>query len=87
MSDKPQFTHDCAACMFLGRWNGPMHEDNNEDSRDWDLYVCQGTVVARYSNNGPDYTSGLTFAKLNLIMPLVEALKRAEAKGITIQET
>lgn len=54
---KPQFTHDCDACTFLGRHHivqtlVPV-----------DLYVCnQGmlhleTLIARFGSDGPDYTS------------------------------
>ena len=50
--DQPQFSHDCPYCYFLGRYA-------NED-----LYVCPndgGTVLARWSNIGQDYSSGLCF--------------------------
>lgn len=54
---EPKFTHDCNECVFLG------HEDNH------DLYWCgesipfNWTVIARYGDGGPDYTSGAVFAK------------------------
>ena len=48
------YKHECSACIFLGSF-----QDN-------DLYFCkQGnipTVIARYGNNGSDYTSGMALA-------------------------
>ncbi len=77
MSDeKPRFVHDCERCEFLG----------SENSRD--LYFCtQGrelpTVIARFGDDGPDYSSGLPFAVEGEfgIPELLEAKKRAIAKG------
>jgi hypothetical protein len=48
---EPRFKHDCKQCNFIGRLD------------DRDLYTCsQGghlyTLVARYGDDGPDYTSG-----------------------------
>jgi hypothetical protein len=48
-----------------------------------DLYFCQQmlggpTVIARYSSEGPDYSSGLEFAKLGLNSSLVVAYERAK---------
>ena len=54
--DTPTFTHDCDRCRFLGRTLGGM--------RRFDLYYHPnvdegraGTLVARYSSDGPDYLS------------------------------
>lgn len=64
----PQFKHDCNQCTFLGRFSSDV---------DYDLYYCpQGripTVIARYSNHGPDCMSGLGFT----LTPLKEAERRA----------
>ena len=79
MSDEmPKFQHDCRGCTFLGRFN------------DKDLYFCtQGstwhhTVIARFGDDGPDYSSGLPFAVEGEfgIPELLEAKKRAIAKGL-----
>jgi len=46
----PVFEHDCDKCVFLGHYE--KH----------DLYYCGeniGTVIARWSSNGPDYASGV----------------------------
>jgi hypothetical protein len=68
----PLFQHDCEACKFLGRHKGE------------DLYFChQGglpTVIARWSNSGPDYISGMPPAKHDVC--LAEASRRATEAGL-----
>lgn len=54
----PRFPHDCARCRYLG----PFHK--------WDLYYCPvgglpDTVIARYGENGEDYTSGVALSGLH----------------------
>lgn len=51
---KPYYKHDCDQCVFLG-----IDEENKED-----LYYCPeqiggGTIIARRSSDGPEYTSYL----------------------------
>ena len=75
---KPAFTHDCDCCKFLGTY------------KKHDLYFCaQGgvlpTLIARHSNDGPDYISGLSFAAVSPL--LGEAGKRAIAQGLLTQAT
>jgi hypothetical protein len=52
---KPSFRHDCKFCQFLGVYNNR------------DLYMCSAgpgeTVIARYSDEGGSYTSGLVVAR------------------------
>lgn len=74
MTDEPQYQHDCDECTFLGQYGN------------YDLYFCtQGggyrspTVIARYGNDGPEYTSGMIFAGSD---PLKEALQRANEAGL-----
>jgi hypothetical protein len=52
--DKPRFTHDCSACVFLGQ------------SDEYDLWWCpdrEGTagelasVILRHADDGPEYYS------------------------------
>jgi len=73
----PLHTHDCARCVFLG-----SHE---HDGQIYDLYFCgkheDGTVIARFGSDGPEYCSGLVFAERG-IEPYAEALKRAVAQGV-----
>jgi hypothetical protein len=72
-ANTPRFRHYCECCTFLGQ-----HEAA-------DLYFCmQGsmqdaTVIARYSDKGSDYQSGLVFA--DRIEALGEAKRRAIASG------
>jgi hypothetical protein len=60
-----RFTHDCDNCEFLGQFN------------EYDLYYCEDafepTVVARYGDDGPEYTSGIHSSN----PALVEARSRA----------
>ena len=58
MSDdcqKPKYTHDCDACIFLGRY------------KKLDLYACKGgslgsfTLLGRYGDDGPEYSSYSAF--------------------------
>jgi len=46
---KPKWKHDCTACTFIGAMF--MHNK----TADW--YVCNDTVIARMSDDGPDYWS------------------------------
>lgn len=41
----PKFTHDCATCTFHGRIDGK------------DVYTHNETVILRFGNEGPDYSS------------------------------
>ncbi len=65
--ETPKFKHDCKHCKFLGSHDG------------YDLYFCDTTVVARFGNEDPQYTSGMPFAKPGHI--LFEAKKRAIELG------
>ncbi len=56
---KPQFQHDCNNCTFLGT--------ASLDNKKADLYCCirgdgqeihYTSLLARYSDDGPDYSSG-----------------------------
>ena len=58
----PRFKHDCDQCVCLGRHG------------DADLYYCPKgpTVIARYSDEGSDYVSGMASS----LPDLIEAEKR-----------
>jgi len=85
--DSPKYKHDCENCIYLGS----LEEENII----YDLYICPNgkaisTVIARFSSNGPDYYSGLIFAKEYEKNPnnnsmhgkiLYECLKRAHKRG------
>ncbi len=69
-----RYAHDCDECVPLGEY------------KEFDLYFCrQGRldvppVLARYGNDGPQYSSGLTVA--DHIPQLAEAKRRAKEKGL-----
>jgi len=88
MSDEPLYQHDCKACRFLGSLT--------KDDKAMDLYFCGeepgSTVIARYSDEGPDYSSGLGFAEMFGAVgrhdePLYIALKRAIDAGLIALKT
>ena len=99
MTDMPQFTHDSGCCTFLGRWRGPFH-GGDPDVTDFDLYYCQAshawpTVIARFGDDGPEYTSGLAFVDkmalydgriVRMSLPLDEAFRRALERGLVDRE-
>lgn len=68
-----QYTsHECPSCIFLGQHGS------------FDLYYCtqhgNPTVIARYGDTGPDYTSGLCF--VGAVPALTEAYRRAVERGL-----
>ena len=81
--DKPKFKHDCSCCTFLGV--------TKYDNEYYDLYFCAGagmpTVIARFSDEGPDYMSGMNFGVSELFSgeisrPLAIALQLAYQKKL-----
>lgn len=73
IADTAKFTHDCDACVFLGH------------SLSSDLYFCNGngnisTVIARWSSDGPDYTSGIALVPHDV--RLAAALGLATQRGL-----
>jgi hypothetical protein len=85
MSKQKLFEHDCDRCDFLGSYR-------DSDGRDCDLYYADhggtpDTVIARYSNEGSDYMSGMPFAD-GTVDSLTEAKCRAiDAGFIEAQHT
>lgn len=78
---QPRFQHNCKGCTFLGPYKSEAFM--GEPPTDYDLYFClQGgnmpTVMARFSDNEPDYASGL-YSNLPW---LKEAKKRAEERKL-----
>ena len=70
-----RFKHDCEHCKLLGEFN------------EADLYFCDTpltgvTVVARYSDEGSDYVSGMELARHQA--DLKEAKKRAIEYGLFV---
>jgi len=81
----PQFVHDCANCVFLGRYTTDWDEPAGSN---YDLYVCvpqgqkeRGTVLARYGDEAGAYASGAWTFGLPDNNPRVEAMRRAAERG------
>jgi hypothetical protein len=57
-AEAPRFIHDCSSCIFLG-----VYDSGPQWGGTCDLYFCpscgDGSVIARYSDEGPDYRSGM----------------------------
>ena len=73
------FTHDCKRCVFLGHYLTASDR--------YDLYYCGNndrlpTFVARYGNDGPEYTSGIFLAPPD--HPITVARKMAERRGLIL---
>ena len=72
-TDTPRFRHDCSRCSFLGGFDAA------------DLYLCKGsvetTVIARYSDEGSNYASGMSFS-FGSNVHLTEARRRAQKAGM-----
>jgi hypothetical protein len=73
MSTPARFKHDCDRCVPLGQYNGH------------DLYWCQQgnwgpTVIARFGDDGPEYTSGMAF--VGSVPELTAAASRAHVAGL-----
>lgn len=77
---KERYTHDCSKCIDLGPYEYQDHS--------YDLYYCSNepTILARWGNEGPDYSSGIIFGQLepDSSKPLSEAYRRAKAKGFAL---
>lgn len=82
--EDPLYVHDCDKCEFLGRWRGYFNKSEKGPMQNYDLYVCGDNVVARYGNDGPEYTSGTVF--VGTINPLTEAARRCKDRNIDLKE-
>lgn len=82
------YEHDSECCTYLGM----SFKDDGPYQGSYDLFVCLNksfggsTLLARYSDDGPDYYSGTCFAAENRNPVLWEASKRAIALGLMTQE-
>lgn len=75
----PRYKHDCDHCRFLGRHlNADLYFcECSNGSRNPRYIVLSPTVIARFSDSGSDYVSGLD----NDAPCLVEARKRSIEAG------
>lgn len=86
---KPFYNHDCDQCHFLGTYS---IQKNSLFEGNYDLYWCPQhgipTVVVRWSDEGPDYSSGMPtdsiFFDRYPIFPAHEAYRRAKILGYTV---
>lgn len=93
--ETPLYQHDCTRCTFLGRFHY-AHPAYTREPKEVDLYHCtQGghvpTVIARYSDEPGDYSSGMPPAgrsgkcdRNDPHYPLSVAYQRAVARGLPI---
>jgi hypothetical protein len=90
--DKPAHVHDCTGCTFLGTIDAPADREMYPTGK-IDLYVCgpypgerRASVIARRSDDGPDYYSASAREDLTPYNPMaaamIEARDRAKARGI-----
>lgn len=67
---EPEFKHDCASCEFHGRSNRG------------DIYTCKGvlgtSIIVRFSDDPPDYTSSPIKYVSEMDVTLSAALKLVE---------
>jgi len=81
-ADRPKYVHDCDRCTFLGRATCPT---TGEEA---DLYYCpnptfEATVIARWSSEGSEYSSGLCFGRPGTILGI--AKERAAERGLDVR--
>ena len=90
---KPAHKHDCNKCTFLGTILVKHVDETTEKGVEVDMYHCDGsipTVIARYSSDGSDYSSGILIAEEALkrgdyAYPLVVAYCAAKARGLNTE--
>ena len=85
-TERPQFTHDCTECSFLGWYTSPMTSATDPE-RCNDLYYCTGaaaseggSLIARFGSGPAHYMSvpvrAVLYAGYDGYHPLIEALRR-----------
>lgn len=60
LPNKPNFIHDCKNCLFLfDSWNKKDWKNVDEEYKVYDIYYCkkEKAIIARYGNDGHEYTS------------------------------
>jgi len=79
----PMHEHDCARCVYIAT----VHEVKNYP-RIWDAYWCPSydggrpTVIARYTSDPADYSSGLLIAQRGHDSTLALALQLGINRGV-----
>lgn len=78
IKQKPFWQHYCSTCIYVGSYE---YHAGKDEIRRYDIYLCEQsvglTIIARYGNEGHEYTSGMEFAIEGLKSPIQsEAYKR-----------
>lgn len=80
----PKYKHDCKKCKFLRHETAPSRTSMRQENAD--LYFCsQGginTIIARFSDIGSDYASGLNLVRTKLHNQIVSEGKKDKLKMI-----
>ena len=75
-----RYTHDCKLCVYLGQYGKyDMYFCEQRSTSRYGRTVRSPTLVARYSDYGPDYISGLP-PRVNGVLLIAEEL--AIRKGL-----
>lgn len=91
---KPLYEHDCDKCMFLGHWKAELQlemRDGKQRLKETpvcDLYVCVSpnpTLIARYSSEPSDYSSGNYAAHIRASEPIAHAAEKAVNKLVELR--
>lgn len=76
----PEHIHDCNACRYLGT--------AILQGRTWDYYHCkdimEGTIIARYSSHGQEYTSGLVHIIRNNLHTMHRTMQPVWRYGLSL---
>lgn len=76
---EPCFTHDCGKCVYVGHTFGIVGDRQDLYYHHDDKCALLCTVIARWSSDGGDYSSGLSFVGHD--PHLTEAYRLAFEKG------
>ena len=88
---KPQYTHDCPECQFIGRYEYNFNDETNS----WDLYFHEEDpvtgeefLIARFSSEPSENISVPAYfaVKYPTDHPISMALRRAQELGLLKQQ-
>lgn len=85
-TDGPRYAHDCDGCVFLGAFHDPVYGPCDLYFADHGGVAPEGyrpataTVIARYGDDGWEYTSGIVFR--GQIPAVAEGVRLAAGRGL-----
>ncbi len=91
---KPHYKHDCSSCTWLGSvtYPAPLYYEDVRGLQfrmsNADLYFCkadEGTVIARFSSQGSDYSSSPLFCFPKEPAPDMQGRKGYSTSGPALQ--